>query len=117
MPFNVNLPAQAAAIAVLEDDAFTEKSLAHNEAELPRLAAELKKLGLSVIDGVGNFVVAEFPTAKGKTAAEALAYLKERGVTVRGLAGYKMPNHLRVSVGTTEANDAALRLLKDFLGK
>ena len=117
MPFNVNLPAQAAAIAALEDDAFTEKSLAHNEAELPRLAAELKKLGLSVIDGVGNFVVAEFPTAKGKTAAEALAYLKERGVTVRGLAGYKMPNHLRVSVGTTEANDAALRLLKDFLGK
>jgi histidinol-phosphate aminotransferase len=116
MPFNVNLPAQAAAIAALEDDAFTEQSLAHNAAELPRLAAELQKLGLQVIDGVGNFVVAEFPTAKGKTAAEALAYLKDRGVTVRGLGGYKMPNHLRISVGTTEANDAALKLLKEFLG-
>ena len=62
-------------------------------------------------------MVAEFPAAKGKTAGEALNYLKDRGVTVRSLAGYKMPNHLRISVGTTEANDAALALLKDFLGK
>ena len=56
-------------------------------------------------------------TEKGKTAAEALAYLKDRGVTVRGLGGYKMPNHLRISVGTVAGNDAALKLLKDFLGK
>ncbi len=117
MPFNVSLPAQAAAIAALEDDAFTEASLLHNERELPRLAEGLKALGLELIDGVGNFVVAKFPEAKGKTAAEALAYLKERGVTVRGLGGYHMPNHLRVSVGTVEANDVALKLLKDFLGK
>ncbi|HAJ46190.1 MAG TPA: hypothetical protein DCL54_06380, partial [Alphaproteobacteria bacterium] len=53
----------------------------------------------------------------GKTAAEALAFLKERGVTVRGLGGYHMPNHLRISVGTVEGNDAALKLLKEFLGK
>lgn len=117
MPFNVNLPAQAAAIAALEDDAFNEQSLLHNERELPRLAAGLKALGLDVIDGVGNFVVAKFPETKGKTAAEALVYLKDRGVTVRGLGGYKMPNHLRISVGTTEANDVALKLLKEFLGK
>jgi len=117
MPFNVSLPAQAAAIAALEDDAFTEQSLLHNERELPRLAGGLTALGLEVIDGVGNFVVAKFPETKGRTAAEALAFLKERGVTVRGLGGYHMPSHLRVSVGTTQANDAALRLLKEFLGK
>lgn len=117
MPFNVSLPAQAAAIAALEDDAFTEQSLLHNERELPRLAGGLTALGLEVIDGVGNFVVAKFPETKGRTAAEALAFLKERGVTVRGLGGYHMPSHLRVSVGTTEANDVALRLLKEFLGK
>jgi histidinol-phosphate aminotransferase len=115
MPFNVSLPAQAAAIAALEDDAFTDESLLHNERELPRLAEGLKALGLEVIDGVGNFVVAKFPETKGKTAAEALAYLKERGVTVRGLAGYHMPNHLRVSVGTVDGNTAALRLFKEFL--
>ncbi len=117
MPFNVNLAAQAVAIAALEDEAFVEASLAHNDRELVRLAGELRALGLDVIDGVGNFCVAKFPETKGKTAAEALAYMKERGVTVRGLGGYKMPNHLRVSVGTVEANNAALKLLKEFLGK
>lgn len=117
MPFNVNLTAQAVAIAALEDEAFTEESLAHNDRELPRLVGELKALGLDVIDGVGNFCVAKFPETKGKTAAEALQFMKERGVTVRGLAGYKMPNHLRISVGTVEGNNAALKLLKEFLGK
>ena len=117
MPFNVNLTAQAVAIAALEDDAFTEESLAHNDRELPRLVGELRALGLEVIDGVGNFCVARFPETKGKTAAEALQFMKERGVTVRGLGGYKMPNHLRISVGTVEGNNAALKLLKEFLGK
>ncbi len=117
MPFNVNLPAQAAAIAALEDDAFTDESLRLNDRERPRLAAGLAALGLEVIDGVGNFVVAKFPETKGRTAAEALAYMKERGVSVRGLAGYRMPNHLRISVGAPDGNDAALSLLKDFLGR
>ena len=117
MPFNVSLPAQAAAIAALEDDAFTEESLLHNEREMVRLANGLKALGLELIDGVGNFVVAKFPEAKGKTAAEALAYLKDHGISLRGLGGYGMPDHLRISVGTVEGNDAALKLLKEFLGK
>jgi histidinol-phosphate aminotransferase len=117
MPFNVNLTAQAAAIAALEDDAFNDASLAHNDRELPRLVGELRGLGLEVIDGVGNFCVARFPETRGKTAAEALQFMKERGVTVRGLSGYKMPNHLRISVGTVEGNNAAIKLLREFLGK
>lgn len=117
MPFNVNLTAQAVAIAALEDDAFNDESLAHNDRELPRLVGELRGMGLEVIDGVGNFCVARFPETKGKTAAEALQFMKERGVTVRGLGGYKMPNHLRISVGTVEGNNAAIKLLKEFLGK
>jgi histidinol-phosphate aminotransferase len=115
MPFNVNLVAQAVGIAALEDDAFVEESLAHNDAELPRLIAGLRGLGLEVMDSVGNFCVAKFPETKGKTAAEALAYLKDRGVTVRGLSGYRMPNHLRISVGTVAGNDAALAHLKTFM--
>jgi histidinol-phosphate aminotransferase len=117
MPFNVNLTAQAVAIAALEDDAFNDESLAHNDRELPRLVGELRGMGLEVIDGVGNFCVARFSETKGKTAAEALQYMKDRGVTVRSLAGYKMPNHLRISVGTVEGNNAAIKLLKEFLGK
>jgi histidinol-phosphate aminotransferase len=115
MPFNVNLIAQAVGIAAIEDEAFVEKSLSHNDRELQRLIAGLRALGLDVMDSVGNFCVAKFPETKGKTAAEALAYLKKRGVTVRGLAGYRMPSHLRVSVGTVEGNDAVLTHLKAFL--
>jgi histidinol-phosphate aminotransferase len=115
MPFNVNLVAQAVGIAAIEDEAFVEQSLAHNDKELPRLIAGLRALGLDVMDSVGNFCVAKFPETKGKTAAEALAHLKERGVTVRSLAGYRMPNHLRISVGTVAGNDAALAHLKAFL--
>lgn len=117
MPFNVNLPAQAAAIAAIEDEAFTEESLAHNDRELPRVTAALHALGLETIPSVGNFVVAKFPETKSKTAGEALEYCKAHGVTLRGLAGYSMPNHLRISIGTVDGNNAALRLLKDFLGK
>ena len=43
--------------------------------------------------------------------------MKNHGVTLRGLGGYKMPNHLRISVGTVEGNNAALKHLTDFLSK
>jgi histidinol-phosphate aminotransferase len=115
MPFNVNLVAQAVGIAAIEDEEFVQKSLEHNDRELPRLIAGLRALGLDVMDSVGNFCVAKFPETRGRTAADALAYLKERGVTVRGLSGYKMPNHLRISVGTADGNDAVLAHLKTFL--
>ncbi len=115
MPFNVNLVVQAAGIAAIEDDAFVETSIAHNDKELARLVAGLRGLGLEVLDSVCNFCVAKFPETKGRTAGDALSYLKSRGITVRGLAGYRMPNHLRISVGTIEGNDAVLTHLKSFL--
>jgi histidinol-phosphate aminotransferase len=115
MPFNVNLVAQAAAAAAIADRDFVAASLAHNRIQRDRLTAGLQALGLDVIDGVGNFAVARFPATPGTTAADALAYLKARGVTVRGLAGYRMPDHLRISVGTEEAMTAVLAHLADFL--
>jgi histidinol-phosphate aminotransferase len=115
MPFNVSLVAQAAGIAALEDEAFVETSLAHNDRELARLTAGLRALGLEVMDSVCNFCVAKFPTTPGKASAEALAYLKDRGITVRALTGYRMPDHLRISVGTVAANDAVLATLEAFL--
>jgi histidinol-phosphate aminotransferase len=113
MPFNVNLVAQAVGVAALDDDEFVARSLDHNDRELARLVKGLKALGLDVIDGVGNFAVAKFGSAK--QAADALSYLKTRGVTVRGLTGYGMGEHLRISVGTEEGNDAVLAGLKDFM--
>ena len=114
MPFNVSLPAQAAAIAALEDDAFVQTSLDHNDRELARLIAELRTMGLETPDSVGNFAVPRF--ADAATAAAALAFLKTRGVTVRGLVAYGMADRLRVSVGTGDGVDAVLAGLRAFLG-
>ncbi len=118
MPFNVNLPAQAAAIAALEDDAFTEQSLAHNAAELPRLAGELQKLGLSVIDGVGNFVVAEFPADERQDGGRG-AGLSE-GSRRHGAQPWRATRCRTICASRSARSrptTAALALLKEFLGK
>ncbi len=114
-PFNVSRAAQAAAVAAVQDTGFVETSIAHNDAEMKRLADGLNALGLETLDGVCNFVVAKFPDADGKRPADALAFLKSRGITVRGLSGYAMPEHLRITVGTTEQNTAVLEELAAFL--
>lgn len=112
-PFNVNLVAQAVGVAALEDEAFIRQSFDHNAKELPRLTAGLRALGLEVGDSVGNFCMAKFKDAA--TAAAALEFLKARGVTIRALASYGMPDRLRVSVGSAEGNDAVIAGLKAFL--
>ena len=103
-PFNVNLPAQYAAAAALKDRAFTEAAARHNATWLAWLSDEIAKLGLEVTPSVGNFLLIHFPRQPGRTAAEADAFLMSRGVIVRGVANYGLPDALRISVGTEEAN-------------
>ncbi len=66
---------------------------------------------------VANFVLIHFPDAKGRTAKDADAFLSARGLILRQLGPYKLPNALRMSVGTEEANRLAVAALKDFLAK
>ncbi|KAH2775542.1 hypothetical protein KXW38_001660, partial [Aspergillus fumigatus] len=79
-PFNVSTPAMLAAVAALEDTAHIQMSKAHTEKWRNWLNGEIVKLGLNVTPGVGNFVLIHFPTAKGKTSAEADAFLTRRGL-------------------------------------
>lgn len=99
-PFNVNLVAQEAACAALDDTAFIAESRRVNAAGLKQLYAGFGKLGLGYIPSFGNFVVVHTP---GK-AASLFTELQKRGVIVRPLAGYGMPDSLRVTVGTEEQN-------------
>ena len=66
---------------------------------------------------VANFVLIHFPEAKGRTAKDADAYLTARGLILRQVGAYKLPNALRMSVGTEEANRLAVASLKDFLAR
>ncbi|ABE49952.1 histidinol-phosphate transaminase [Methylobacillus flagellatus] len=109
-PFNVNSVAQAAAVAALEDDEFVERSYALNQAGMQQLTEGLARLGLSYIPSYGNFV--SFHVAQ---AAEVYQQLLKRGVIVRPVAAYDMPDYLRVSIGLHAENARFLEVLEQIL--
>jgi histidinol-phosphate aminotransferase len=116
-PFNVNAAAMAAGIAAIEDSAHVEKARAHNDKWLVWVTDEVRKLGLTVTPSVANFVLINFPTAPGRTAAEADAFLTSRGLILRRVSAYHLPNCLRMTIGSEEANRLVVAALADFLGK
>jgi histidinol-phosphate aminotransferase len=116
-PFNVNTPAMKAGIAAIEDTAHVQNSVAHNARWLAWLTEEIGRLGLKVTPSVANFVLIHFPESKGRTAADADAFLTNRGLILRRVSGYGLPNALRLTVGTEEANHLVVAALKDFVGK
>ena len=116
-PFNVNAPAIAAGIAAIEDHEHQERAREHNTRWIGWLAQEFEKLGLKVTPSAANFLLIHFPQAKGRTAREADAFLTARGLILRQLGAYKLPDALRMTVGTEEANHLVVAAIKEFLGK
>jgi len=116
-PFNVNTPAMVAGIAAIEDMEHQERSREHNTRWLAWLTEEIGKLGLEVTPSVANFVLIHFPQAKGRSAGDANAFLMKRGLVLRQVGAYKLPNALRMSVGTEEANRLVVASLAEFMGK
>jgi histidinol-phosphate aminotransferase len=116
-PFNVNAPAIDAGIAAVEDAQHIERSRLHNDRWLPWLSEEITKLGLKVTPSVANFLLIHFPGTKGRTAQAADAFLTARGLVLRSVASYGLPDALRMSVGTEEANRLVVASLAEFMGK
>ncbi len=105
-PFNVNSLALAAASAALDDMEFVARSYAANLQGLRQIEEGAKKLGLDWIPSHGNFI-----TVRVGKAGEVFKRLLKRGVIVRPVANYGMPEHLRVTVGTEEENERFLSAL------
>ncbi|HEY7662792.1 MAG TPA: histidinol-phosphate transaminase [Xanthobacteraceae bacterium] len=116
-PFNVNAAAMAAGIAAIADTPHVERARAHNDEWLAWLTAEIRKLGLEVTPSVANFVLIHFPESKGRTAGDADAFLTERGLILRRVKAYKLPNALRMTVGSEEANRLVVAALAEFMGR
>ena len=116
-PFNVNGPAIEAGIAAIRDTSHVERSRQHNTQWLAWLTDEIGKLGLNVTPSAANFLLIHFPETRGHTAKDADAFLTKRGLILRQVGAYKLPNALRMSVGTEEANRLVVQALKEFLGK
>jgi histidinol-phosphate aminotransferase len=115
-PFNVNTPALLAGIASIEDAAHIERSRAHNTRWLTWLTEEIGKLGLEVTPSVANFILIHFPGTKGRTATDADAFLSARGLILREVSSYGLPDALRLTVGTEEANRLVVAALAEFMG-
>ncbi len=114
-PFNVGTPAQAAGRAAIRDMAFTEKSRVHNDTWLDWTKVRLRELGLAVPSSVGNFVLVRFPKDPGRDAEAADAFLKSRGIIVRRMASYGLPDSLRISIGLAEHMRATVEALAEFM--
>ena len=112
-PFNVSAPAQAAALAALEDQAFVQAARAHNDSWRPWMARIFVQAGLAVTQSAGNFLLVH---ASGEVQAAAIYnFLIKQGVIVRPMSAYGLAKALRVSVGTQDANRKLAELLGYFM--
>jgi histidinol-phosphate aminotransferase len=115
LPFNASIPAQEAAVAAIQDDAFVARSVELVSRWRPWLAQQIGGLGLEVYPSQGNFVLVKFPDRPGRTAGDAEAFLASRGIIVRALANYNMAPFIRITIGLEAHNRAVVEALSDFV--
>lgn len=113
-PFNLAGPSMAAAVAALGDKAHIERAQVHNARWRERVTHELREIGYDVPDSAANFVLIPFWAEPGRTAQDADDYLISKRIITRQLAAYKLPNALRMTIGSEEENRAALDALREF---
>lgn len=110
-PFNVNSLALAAAEAALDDVEYLHRSIALNRVGMAQLEAGFSRLGLDYIPSAGNFIAVAVPGRAPQLYSQLLA----EGIIVRPVAGYGMPDHLRISIGLESENRRFLETLERLL--
>lgn len=115
-PFNVNSLAQAAAIAAFQDHEFLKQGFALNRAGFAQLTQAFDALGLTYLPSAGNFVLLKVGEDDGAGARINLELLK-RGIIVRPVGNYGLPQWLRISIGLPEENAAFIAALQEILAK
>lgn len=111
-PFNANLIALAAAEAALDDEQFLVQSRKVNITGMQQLKNGFDDMGLKTIPSVANFLTVDL----GREAAPVNKALLEQGVIVRPVANYKMPNHLRITIGSENENRKFLAAFRRAMG-
>ena len=110
-PFNVNTPALAAGVAAMEDQAYVNDMRTKNAVELKRVAEAIAKLGYEIVPSTTNFLLVKF----GGDVATINQHLAARGLIVREVGGYGLPEYLRISIGTTEENGLLIDALNEYV--
>ncbi|MDP6980321.1 MAG: histidinol-phosphate transaminase [Myxococcota bacterium] len=105
-PFNVNRLAEAAAVAAIDDEEHIRRTLEINANGIDYLTRELESMGIAVEPTDTNFVLA-------KIGANVFDDLLKQGVIVRPMAGFGLPEHVRITVGLPEENERLVKALRD----
>ena len=108
--FNVNIVAQAAALAALDDHEHVARSREHAATSRELYSRELGRIGVRVLPGATNFVAIEVADD-----AALAAQLRDRGFLTNPLSGWGLPGLLRISFGTAAENLALIEALRDLL--
>lgn len=111
LPFNISIPAQIAAIAALKDEEHLKKSIRINQQGKTQLSQAFDRLGLPYIESHTNFISVDCQTEAQPIYEELLT----RGIIVRPLTPYRMPQHLRISIGLAEENQRLIDELDNIL--
>jgi histidinol-phosphate aminotransferase len=112
-PFNVSTTAAVAGIAALGVSDWVAAGRAHNAQARTRLAAGLAQVGLRVNPSQANFLLVDFGDAARAAAADA--FLRTRGIIVRNVKSYGLPECLRITVGTDEECGLVAEALTAFV--
>ena len=115
LPFNVSVPGIEAAVAALGDEAHQQASRDLIHTWRPRLTQAIRGFGFDVLPSAGNFVLVRFRDAD--QAHGANDYLNSKGVIVRPVGGYGLPDCLRITIGTEDQNRAVLDALSEFAAR
>ena len=114
IPFSVNSTAQKVAVAAIDDQKHILKSIEHNNLWLPKITKELENNGFHTIPSSCNFVLFEVPEKLSFDADYVFNFLCSKGLILRQMHEYNLPNFLRLTIGNDEANTLLIESLREL---
>jgi histidinol-phosphate aminotransferase len=111
-PFNLNSIAQAGALAALDDSEHVRKTYLNNAAGLTFFSNAFRELNLEFIPSAANFILVRVGNGE-----RVFSELQKRGVIVRPMGGYQLPEWVRISIGTPPQNQRCLTSLREILDR
>ena len=111
-PFSVNAAAAVAGTAAVRDREFVEANLKHNGEWMPKMQESIRQAGFEPLPSHTNFFLIRF--SGPEEADSAREFLRQKGILVRGMGQYNLPDYLRMSLGTAEEMEITANAFKDF---
>ena len=111
--FSVSVPAQAAALAAIEDDAHTQRALANNAEQAKVVLAGLAEAGYAPVPTWANFIYCDL----GEDASEVAKKLQNEGVIIRPLGPWGAPRAIRITIGTPDQNQTFLQAFRKVMAR